>query len=161
MPRPLYPRERPGTHCTAGWVGPRAGLDVCEKSRLHRCFLLFFLNHSWPFLPFWPFLPLVVRMTNMRQIILLPLPKEGMLWIFPAGKIRRLRSGANPRSWLLEASMLTPRPPKPLIRSPDRPARSQSLTDWATRQTGVQYAILYCLGLCRYTVWRSHNDESA
>jgi hypothetical protein len=32
-PRPLYPRERPGTHCTGGWVGPRAGLDMCEKSR--------------------------------------------------------------------------------------------------------------------------------
>jgi hypothetical protein len=32
-PRPLYPRERPGTHCTGGWVGPTAGLDVCEKSR--------------------------------------------------------------------------------------------------------------------------------
>jgi hypothetical protein len=30
--RSLYPRERPGTHCTGGWVGPRAGLDVCEKS---------------------------------------------------------------------------------------------------------------------------------
>jgi hypothetical protein len=29
-PRPLYPQERPGTHCTGGWVGPRAGLDVCE-----------------------------------------------------------------------------------------------------------------------------------
>ena len=27
-PRPLYPRERPGTHCVGGWVGPRAGLDV-------------------------------------------------------------------------------------------------------------------------------------
>jgi hypothetical protein len=33
---PLYPRERAGTHCTGGWVGPRAGLDVCEKSRPHR-----------------------------------------------------------------------------------------------------------------------------
>jgi hypothetical protein len=32
-PRPLYPREKPGTHCTGGWVGPRAGLYVCEKSR--------------------------------------------------------------------------------------------------------------------------------
>jgi hypothetical protein len=32
-PQPLYPREIPGTHCTAGWVGPRAGLDMCEKSR--------------------------------------------------------------------------------------------------------------------------------
>jgi len=28
-PRPLYPRERPGTHCIGGWVGPRAGLDRC------------------------------------------------------------------------------------------------------------------------------------
>jgi len=28
----LYPRERPGTHCTGGWVDPRAGLDRCEKS---------------------------------------------------------------------------------------------------------------------------------
>jgi hypothetical protein len=32
-PRPLYPRERPGTHCIGGWVGPRPGLDVCGKSR--------------------------------------------------------------------------------------------------------------------------------
>jgi len=23
----LHPRERPGTHCAVGWVGPRAGLD--------------------------------------------------------------------------------------------------------------------------------------
>jgi hypothetical protein len=30
-PRPLYPRERPGTHCTGGWVGPRAGLNLCEN----------------------------------------------------------------------------------------------------------------------------------
>jgi len=26
-PAALYPRERPGTHYTEGWVGPRAGLD--------------------------------------------------------------------------------------------------------------------------------------
>jgi hypothetical protein len=35
-PRPLYPRERSGAHCTEGWVGPRAGLDVCEKSHSYR-----------------------------------------------------------------------------------------------------------------------------
>jgi hypothetical protein len=29
----LYPQERPGTHCSGGWVGPRVGLDRCEKSR--------------------------------------------------------------------------------------------------------------------------------
>jgi hypothetical protein len=33
------------------------------------------------------------------------LPKEGML---------RIRPGANPRSWVTEASMLTTRPSKPL-----------------------------------------------
>ena len=32
-PAALYPRERPGTHCTGGWVGPRTGLDRCGKSR--------------------------------------------------------------------------------------------------------------------------------
>ena len=32
-PATLYPRERPGTHCTGGCVGPRAGLDRCGKSR--------------------------------------------------------------------------------------------------------------------------------
>jgi hypothetical protein len=30
------PRERPGTDCTGGWVGPRTGLDRCGKSRPHR-----------------------------------------------------------------------------------------------------------------------------
>jgi hypothetical protein len=35
-PRPLYPRERPGTYCIGGLVGPMAGLDGCGKSRLHR-----------------------------------------------------------------------------------------------------------------------------
>ena len=32
MPRLLYLRERPGTHCIGGWVGSRAGLDGCGKS---------------------------------------------------------------------------------------------------------------------------------
>jgi hypothetical protein len=32
--RPLYPRERPDTHCIEGRVDPRAGLDGCGKSRL-------------------------------------------------------------------------------------------------------------------------------
>jgi len=35
-PRPLYPRERPGTHCIEGWVGPKAGLDGWGKSRPYR-----------------------------------------------------------------------------------------------------------------------------
>jgi hypothetical protein len=41
-------------------------------------------------------------------------PKEDMLWIFFARKVRRLRPGSNPRLWVPEASMLTTRPPKPL-----------------------------------------------
>ena len=28
---PLYPRQRPGTHCTGDWVDPRALLDGCGK----------------------------------------------------------------------------------------------------------------------------------
>jgi len=32
----LYPRERRGTHCTGGWVGPRVGVYMCGKSRPHR-----------------------------------------------------------------------------------------------------------------------------
>jgi hypothetical protein len=31
-PGSTLPRERPGTHCTGGWVGPRAGLDGREIS---------------------------------------------------------------------------------------------------------------------------------
>ena len=34
-PRPLFtPGERSGTHCTAGWMGLRAGLDRCGKISL-------------------------------------------------------------------------------------------------------------------------------
>ena len=32
-PAVFYPRERPGNHCTGGWMGVRAGLDRCGKSR--------------------------------------------------------------------------------------------------------------------------------
>ena len=39
----LYPRKRPGTHCTGGWVGPRAGLDG-RKISPHRDF--FFLYND-------------------------------------------------------------------------------------------------------------------
>ena len=31
-PAALYPRKRPGTFCTGGWVDPRTGLDRCGKS---------------------------------------------------------------------------------------------------------------------------------
>jgi hypothetical protein len=35
-PAALPPRKKSGTHSTAGWVGPRVGLDECGKSRHHR-----------------------------------------------------------------------------------------------------------------------------
>ena len=35
-PAAFTPGERPGIHCTGGWVGHMAGLDGCGKSRLHR-----------------------------------------------------------------------------------------------------------------------------
>jgi hypothetical protein len=34
--RPLYPPECPGTHCIGVWVGPKAGVGVCGKSRPYR-----------------------------------------------------------------------------------------------------------------------------
>jgi hypothetical protein len=30
-PAAFYPRKIPGTHCTGGWVGPRAGLGRCRN----------------------------------------------------------------------------------------------------------------------------------
>jgi hypothetical protein len=38
---------------------------------------------------------------------------------FFARKIRRLQPGSNPRSWVPEASMLTTRPPQPLLTGPE------------------------------------------
>jgi len=35
-PRPFYPRKIYGTRFVGGWVGPRAGLDGCGKSRTQR-----------------------------------------------------------------------------------------------------------------------------
>ena len=43
-----------------------------------------------------------------------PPPQGGHAVDFFARKIRRLRPGSNPRSWVPEARMLTTRPPKPL-----------------------------------------------
>jgi hypothetical protein len=35
-PAALIPVKRLRIRCTGGWVRPRVGLDVCEKSRPHR-----------------------------------------------------------------------------------------------------------------------------
>jgi hypothetical protein len=36
LPAALTSGKRLGNHCTGGWVGPRAGLNGCGKSRPHR-----------------------------------------------------------------------------------------------------------------------------
>jgi hypothetical protein len=33
-PRPLFSPEEPGTHCTGGWVGPRAGMDTEARGKI-------------------------------------------------------------------------------------------------------------------------------
>jgi hypothetical protein len=58
-----------------------------------------------------------------------------VLWIFPFRKIRRLWSGANPRSWVPEASTQTPRPPKPLFDPRTVQSVASRYTNWATRPT--------------------------
>jgi hypothetical protein len=36
----VLPWKIPATRCIGGWLGPRAGLDGCEKSRHHRDLIL-------------------------------------------------------------------------------------------------------------------------
>jgi hypothetical protein len=43
-PAALPPGKRPGTHRIGGWVGPRAGLDGCEKSRPTGIFFNIFIS---------------------------------------------------------------------------------------------------------------------
>jgi hypothetical protein len=43
-PRPLYPRERPGTHCMGGGLDPRVGLDGGGKF----CFFTGILSQDRP-----------------------------------------------------------------------------------------------------------------
>jgi len=50
-PRPLYPRERPGSHCIGSWVGPKAGLYECGKSRPQRDSIPFHLGRKFKFKP--------------------------------------------------------------------------------------------------------------
>jgi hypothetical protein len=56
-PAALPPGKRPGTDCIEGWVGPRALLDGCDKSRPQRDFFpvkLFPFVHFCTFTSFRP-----------------------------------------------------------------------------------------------------------
>ena len=44
-PATLPPGKKAGTYCIGGWVGPRAGLGGCEKSRLPPGFDLQTVQH--------------------------------------------------------------------------------------------------------------------
>jgi hypothetical protein len=83
----------------------------------------------------WPAIPQIFR----RELGSFTCPKAGT-WdrICYVPSEGRLRSGANPRSWVPEASMLTTRPLKPLGFGPRtvQPIASQ-YTDWATRPTST------------------------
>ena len=80
---------------------------------------------------------------NLRHGRRLYFPPQGRHAVdFFARKIRRLRLGSNPRSWVPEASMLTTRPPKPLkenytvnyqLKSCGRPRSSATLPTFTLR----------------------------
>jgi hypothetical protein len=110
MPRPLYPREIPGTHCT--WVGPRAGLDVCEKSRPYRDFCFIALDCSVSCTLFW-YCPVIRRRTACRRFF--HYEKSD---VFGRERTRNL-GFQRPAHKPLDHRSRT--------RSPERPARSQSL----------------------------------
>jgi hypothetical protein len=65
----LPPEKRPGTPCTGGWVGLRAGLDRCGKS----C-LCWGLNHR-------PFSHIVSASTELSQLLPLGSTKNNGLYI--------------------------------------------------------------------------------
>jgi hypothetical protein len=42
--------KKPGNHCTGGWVGPKADMDGCGKSRLHTVVITFIDLRYLPFI---------------------------------------------------------------------------------------------------------------
>jgi hypothetical protein len=77
----------------------RNGWEFCRKWRLPR--------HFW----------VLVHAVNLRHGTdgFTSPPKKGVMRIFFARKIRRLRPGLNPRTWVPKASTLSSRPPEPLV----------------------------------------------
>jgi hypothetical protein len=56
----------------------------------------------------------MTQICDMGQTALLPFRRKACWGFFSPEKSRRFRPGANPRSWVPDASMLTTRPPKSL-----------------------------------------------
>jgi hypothetical protein len=107
-PTTFHPQERPGTHCTGGWVGPRAGLDRCEKSGPHRNFFYWHIK--------WYIVPVIVEIYRQSPWSGSVDYSRDLIW-FSIRPFFPLRSMFHYRS----SGVLSP------VRSPDRPARSQSL----------------------------------
>jgi hypothetical protein len=111
--RSLLPRESLGTHCTGGWVGPRTGLDVCEKSRPQWIFFFIALVSS-------------VSCTVCSSVLFVSYRTAC------CGFFHYEKSDGSGRERTRDLGFQRPAR-KPLdhrsrcIRSPDRPARSQSL----------------------------------
>ena len=114
MLRPLWSRERPSTHCTGGLVGPRAGLDGTENLAppgfffVFSCTLFVFYTYLFLCLECPAFCLVSIRTTHNTNI-------------HAPGEIRTRkpskRSAADHRL----------RPLGHWARTPDHPARSESL----------------------------------
>jgi hypothetical protein len=82
------------------------------------------------------------QICDMGQTALLPFRKKACWGIF-----RPLRPGANPRSWVPEASMLTTRRPKPL--------RITLRRKWRPQHLGARYRMHECRGVRCRVLWRT------
>jgi hypothetical protein len=121
-PAALPPEKIPWTHCIGGWVGPRAGLDGCEKSRPHRDFFfcLSGVFSLWSiFVLFKSFRPSchftfhsTVLTTSTTQTSMPPVGFETTILVSEQPKTHAIDRTATGIGG---------------IRSPDRPARSESL----------------------------------
>jgi hypothetical protein len=80
------------------------------------------------------------QICDMGLTALLPFRRKACLRIFPTLKIRRLRPGLNPRTWVPEASTLTPRPPKPLCKELVKTVSIRAVK----KRSGLLYTIRYC-----------------
>ena len=63
-PAAFYPRKRAGTLSTGGWVGPRAGLDRCGKSRPHRDSILDRPARSQSHIYIYQYISEILRLLN-------------------------------------------------------------------------------------------------
>jgi len=89
-PWPLYPRERPGTHCVGGWVGPRAQYTLKyqlpgDEGRLNACALwITHIFHPWWSCSFTEF-------AAWREVLCCPYRKHyTVLTLFPWNYTRLL-----------------------------------------------------------------------